>query len=210
MADLNQKIIDISKLLDIEVSSTQVEQFEQYLLLLEKWNKTYNLTAIRNIDEMLEKHLTDSLSIAKMVYGNNFLDVGTGAGLPGIPLAILYPEKKFTLLDSNGKKTRFLQQVKAQLKLNNVQVQNRRIEEFAAHEQFDAVLSRAFASLSDMINGSKHVCEANGFFFAMKGQYPERELQEITKPYKVLPITWPGNQSERHLVIISQSSRGFQ
>lgn len=210
MPDLKPKIKDIAKLLDLEISDQQAQQFEHYIQLLEKWNKTYNLTAIRDINEMLEKHLLDSLSIAKMVYGERFLDVGTGAGLPGIPLAILYPQKTFTLLDSNGKKTRFLQQVKGQLQLANVTVANSRIEQFKPAHQFDAILSRAFASLSDMIEGSEHLCDEGGCFFAMKGQFPERELQEITKPYKVLPITWPGNQSERHLVIISQSLRGFQ
>lgn len=210
MPDLKPKIKDIVKRLDLNASDNQIELFEQYLLLLHKWNKTYNLTAIRNIEEMLEKHLLDSLSIAAHVYGERFLDVGTGAGLPGIPLAILYPQKQFTLLDSNGKKTRFLQQVKTQLQLNNVTVENRRIEQFDPSQKFDAILSRAFASLNDMITGSESVCDEAGCFFAMKGQYPERELQEITKPYKVLPITWLGNQSERHLVIISQSLRGFQ
>lgn len=189
----------------LQVSEHQLTQFEQYLLLLEKWNKTFNLTAITHRDEMLEKHLVDSLAVADYLIGEHFLDVGTGAGLPGIPLAILFPEKQFSLLDSNSKKTRFLQQVKTQLQLKNVTVYHSRVENLQVKQKFDGILSRAFASLKDMLDGSEHLCAETGYFFAMKGQYPESELQEIQKPYKVLPITWQGIQSERHLVIISQS-----
>lgn len=189
----------------LQVSEHQLTQFEQYLLLLEKWNKTFNLTAITHRDEMLEKHLVDSLAVANYLTGEYFLDVGTGAGLPGIPLAILFPEKQFSLLDSNSKKTRFLQQVKTQLQLKNVTVYHSRVENLQVKQKFDGILSRAFASLKDMLDGSQHLCAETGYFFAMKGQYPESELQEIQKPYKVLPITWQGIQSERHLVIISQS-----
>lgn len=187
------------------VSDEQIQQFEQYLLLLEKWNKTFNLTAITRRDEMLEKHLLDSLAIADKLQGQHFIDVGTGAGLPGIPLAILFPEKEYSLLDSNSKKTRFLQQVKAQLQLKNVTIYHSRVENLLVEQGFDGVLSRAFASLKDMIEGSEQLCAKEGFFYAMKGVYPETELQEITKNYKVLPIQCSGLQSERHLVVISNS-----
>lgn len=210
MRDLVEQIKKRVKLLDMEVSDLQVQQFEQYLLLLEKWNKTYNLTAVRTLKDMLDRHLLDSLSIAKHIHGKNLLDVGTGAGLPGIPLAILYPDNHYSLLDSNGKKTRFLQHVKTQLALENVTVLNCRIEQLATEQKYDGIISRAFASLADMLSGSEQVCADDGYYFAMKGQYPEVELQAINKPYKVLPITWPGNESERHLVIISQSLRGFE
>lgn len=210
MRDLVEQIQQCVNLLDIQASDHQIKQFEDYLLLLEKWNKTYNLTAVRTLKDMLDRHLLDSLSIAKHIHGKNLLDVGTGAGLPGIPLAILYPDNHYSLLDSNGKKTRFLQQVKTQLQLDNVTVLNCRIEQLATEQKYDGIISRAFASLKDMLIGSEQVCTEDGFYFAMKGLYPEIELQEISKPYKVLPITWPGNESERHLVVISQSLRGFE
>lgn len=202
---LLQEVKKITDSLNLQVSEHQLKQFEQYLLLLEKWNKTFNLTAITKRDEMLEKHLLDSLAIAEHLQGESFLDVGTGAGLPGIPLAILFPEKQFSLLDSNSKKTRFLQQVKAQLKLANVTIYHSRVEKLEVEQGFDGILSRAFATLKDMLEGSEHLCASTGHFFAMKGLYPEVELQEITKNYKVQEIRCPGLHSERHLVIISNS-----
>lgn len=202
--DLTEQVRNAAKLFDLDVTEDQIESFNRYINLLAKWNKAFNLTAIRDIDEMLDRHLIDSLSIAKMIKGSRFIDVGTGPGLPGIPLAILYPDKTFYLLDSNGKKSRFQQQAKQELKLNNIEIINSRVDEYQPEKKFDGVLSRAFATLQDMISGADHLCSAEGNFFAMKGVYPEDELQAISKPYKVEPITWPGNNSERHLVIISQ------
>ena len=204
MPDLTKKISEKLDNLNIDCSDEKINKFNTYLNLLEKWNKAFNLTAVRNINDMLERHLVDSLSIAKYISGKRLIDVGTGPGLPGIPLSILYPEKKFYLLDSNGKKTRFLTQSKIEMGLQNIEVINSRAEEYQPEEMFDAVLSRAFSSLQDMINDTDHLCKVNGAFFAMKGQYPEMELQAITKPYKVQAIDWPGNQVERHLIIISQ------
>lgn len=204
MPDFIKKVSDSLSLIHIHATPEQIELFAAYLLLLKKWNKAYNLTAVRDLHEMLERHLLDSLSIAPFLSGKRFIDVGTGAGLPGIPLAILNPQNHYTLLDSNGKKTRFLEQVKLQLKLDNVTVVNTRVENLQVEEKFDGVLSRAFASLDDMLQGSDHLCKKDGHFFAMKGLVPETQLQAINKPYKVLPITWPGNDSERHLIIISQ------
>ena len=208
LPELTDKISAILKLLGMAADDSARGKLEEYIKLLVKWNKAYNLTAVRDIDQMLEKHLLDSLSIAPFIDGERWIDVGTGAGLPGIPLAIMLPQQEITLLDSNGKKTRFLQQVKNQLALDNVTVVNERVETFRPEQAYDAVLSRAFASLADMLAGSEHFCAASGHFYAMKGQYPESELQEIKKPYKVLPITWPGNHFDRHLIIISQSPRG--
>ncbi len=202
--DLSEKVRASGKLFELELSEKQIDLFNRYINLLAKWNKAFNLTAVRNIDEMLERHLNDSLSIAKMLEGERFIDVGTGPGLPGIPLAILYPEKHFTLLDSNGKKSRFQQQAKQELSLENIGIVNSRVNEYQPEELFDGVLSRAFATLEDMIIGSTHLCRQGGNFFAMKGLYPEDELQVISKPYKVEPISWVGNTAERHLVIISQ------
>ncbi len=204
MPDLSQAIKAQLKHIDIVANDQQVDLFNGYLKLLDKWNKAYNLSAVRDINEMLDRHVIDSLSIAKYIEGERFIDVGTGPGLPGIPLSILYPEHRFSLLDSNGKKTRFLQQAKMELGLENIEVFNERVEQHQSETAYDGVLSRAFASLDDMLQGSAHLCAENGHYYAMKGLYPEMELQAISKPYKVQAIHWADDQPERHLVIISQ------
>lgn len=204
MDNLPQKIAQTLALIDIHPHDEQLRQLAAYIDLLDKWNKAFNLSAIRNKDEMLDRHLLDSLSIAPHLIGENFIDVGTGAGLPGIPLAILYPQKTFCLLDSNGKKVRFLQQVKIELGLKNITVVKSRVELFQVAEKFDGVLSRAFATLADMLEGAKHLCKQEGYFFAMKGIYPQAELDAINKEYKVLELNWPNNTSARHLVVIQQ------
>lgn len=177
----------------------------RYIELISQWNRTYNLTAIRDLDAMITRHLLDSLSISPFVVGKRVLDVGTGAGLPGIPLAIIYPDKQFTLLDSNQKKTRFLQQVVYTLKLHNVKIVHHRIEEFSS-EKFDIILSRAFSTLKDFIVMSKHLLHEQGAFLAMKGVYPLIELQEIQTPFKVKathPLHVPRLEAERHVVEIN-------
>ena len=202
--DLAEQVIAAAKLFELQISDQQVELFNRYINLLAKWNKAFNLTAVRNIDEMLNRHLVDSLSIAQYIEGARFIDVGTGPGLPGIPLAILFPNKQFYLLDSNGKKSRFQQQAKLELSLDNIEVINSRVDEYQPEALFDGILSRAFATLDDMINGSAHLCKTGGHYYAMKGLYPEDELQQISKPYKVQTMHWQGNNTERHLVIIKQ------
>jgi 16S rRNA (guanine527-N7)-methyltransferase len=140
----------------LTLSDIQVKLLLDYLRLLQKWNSAYNLTAIREPEKMLHLHLLDSLSIIPFVKGGNVLDVGTGPGLPGIPLAIVYPERNFTLMDSNGKKTRFLFQVKNELGLGNVKEIQSRVEAYQPTKQFDAITSRAFTSLSDMGEKTTH------------------------------------------------------
>lgn len=206
MLNLAQEIAKFVQLLGLEASAKQLALFEQYLLLLKKWNKAFNLTAIRDLPTMLELHLVDSLAIAKFIEGESFIDVGTGPGLPGIPLAILMPDKSFHLLDSNGKKTRFLQQAKSELGLENIHVVNTRVEQYQPEQSFDAVLSRAFAKCADMLEGSEHLCKSGGKFYAMKAQVEQIELQAIKKPYKVQAVNWPGSQVERQLVIIDHIS----
>ncbi len=190
---------------DIKATDIQIELLNKYLNLLNKWNKAYNLTAIRNIHDMLDRHLIDSFSIAPLIQGQRLIDVGTGPGLPGIPLAILYPERSFHLLDSNGKKTRFLQQAKLELGLDNVTVINKRVESVAIDPAFDGVLSRAFTTIEDMLDKCHQLCTENGHFYAMKGVWPEIELKNVTQPYKVHSLNWPGNDSERHLAVIKKS-----
>ena len=176
-----------------------------YLGLLARWNKAYNLTAVRDEAAMVTRHLLDSLAIAPHIRGRRLIDVGTGAGLPGIPLAILFPEREFHLLDSNGKKTRFLFQVKTALRLDNMVVHQARVGSFVSTEPFDVVLSRAFASLGDMVDGCRHLLAPDGRFLAMKGAYPTDELEAVSTQYElkaVYPLAVPGLAEQRHLVEI--------
>ncbi|WP_024330450.1 16S rRNA (guanine(527)-N(7))-methyltransferase RsmG [Simiduia agarivorans] len=194
------------KLMGMTVAPEQQQLLVNYLCLFEKWNKAYNLSAIREREHMVSRHLLDSLVVAPHLRGENFIDVGTGGGLPGIPLSILWPEKKFTLLDANGKKTRFLFQVKTELKLTNVTIENRRVEEFVPVQKFDGVISRAFASLSDMVQGCHQLLLPEGRFWALKGVYPTDELSALEKHYNVEAchrLDVPGCDGERHLLELS-------
>jgi 16S rRNA (guanine527-N7)-methyltransferase len=189
--------------LGLALESGQEALLLDYLELLQKWNSAYNLTAVRDPAQMVIRHLLDSLAIAEHLRGYNVVDVGTGAGLPGIPLAIVYPQRNFSLLDSNGKKTRFLFQVKTALRLDNMQVHHQRVESFRPPEPYDAVLSRAFASLADMVAGCRHLLAGEGRFFAMKGIYPEQELATLDTECEVIAVhslAVPGLSEQRHLV----------
>ena len=186
-----------------EVSEQQLDLLMRYLAMFIKWNKAYNLSAIRNPADMVVLHLLDSLVIAPHFKGSNVLDVGTGGGLPGIPLAILFPDTQFTLLDSAGKKIRFLFQVANELGLGNVEVQNVRVEKFDPVDKFDVIISRAFASVEDFVTGSKHLLADGGAFWSMKGQNPVDELSRIEKHYIVAsfqPLSVPGLDAERCLI----------
>lgn len=189
--------------LALELDGRQQELLLEYLALLVKWNKAYNLTAVRDPTQMVARHLLDSLVIAPHIQGQRLIDVGTGAGLPGVPMAIMFPQREFHLLDSNGKKTRFLFQVKTALRLDNMSVHHARVESFQAGQPFDAVLSRAFASLGDMVDGCHHLLAPGGSFLAMKGAYPERELEAVAAQCDVTavyPLQVPGLAEQRHLV----------
>lgn len=191
--------------LGLTLSDNQHRQLLEYLALFIKWNQAYNLSAIRDPEQMLRLHLLDSLSIAPHLQGTRFIDVGTGGGLPGIPLAIVFPERFFTLLDSAGKKMRFLFQVKQSLNLANVETQNCRVEAFTPESLYDGVISRAFASLQDMTQGCKHLLSPQGYFWAMKGQAPEAELSAVAKHYNVarsIPLAVPGLDAERCLIVL--------
>jgi 16S rRNA (guanine527-N7)-methyltransferase len=198
--------------LGIAVSAQQQEKLLAYICEFDKWNKAYNLSAVRNIEQMVTRHLLDSLSVVSHIAtliatlpAQRFIDVGTGGGLPGIPLAIVFPERRFTLLDSNGKKTRFLFHVKTLLGLDNVTVENRRVEHFQPVQKFDVVISRAFASLADMTDGCRHLLAEGGVFLAMKGLYPEQELAPLTETHRLLashPLRVPESDGERHLLIL--------
>lgn len=178
-----------------------------YLTMLEKWNKAYNLTAIRDIEQMVSLHLLDSLATRPFITGERIIDVGTGPGLPGMVLAICYPEKQFTLLDSNGKKTRFLTQVKMEMGIRNVTVANERVEKHPHQGAYDHVISRAFASIQDMINWTLPLPKETGNFLAMKGVYPSDELTALPDTIKVIsvdPLVVPNIQAERHMVVMAR------
>lgn len=196
--------------LGLDCSNTVQTRLHDYVLLLDKWNRVYNLTAVRNPAEMMTRHILDSLAIWPYLQGKRLLDVGTGAGLPGIPLAIVsqeqVPERQFVLLDSNSKKTRFVQQTIAELGLSNVQVVHARAEDYHPGQLFDVVVSRAFASISDMLKFTGQHCSASGVILAMKGTDPAEELQQLPAGFRVEavhPVQVPGLQGQRHLVCIS-------
>ena len=205
----NSQKIDQLKLglesLHLPCSEHQINQLLKYLDMLERLNKAYNLTAIRDPFDMIHLHILDSLAISDELKGDDFIDVGTGQGLPGIPLAILNQDKNFTLLDSNGKKTRFLFQVKLELGLANMSEVKKRVEEFNPQKTYDCVLSRAFSSLSDMVQNCQHLLNPDGYFLAMKGKLPQTELSQLQKNYKVeklSSINVPGVDGQRHLIKI--------
>lgn len=189
----------------MNVSVEQQAQLIGYVERLHKWNKAFNLTSIRLPQEMLVKHIMDSIVVSQYLDGNNYIDVGTGPGLPGIPLAIINPEKSFTLLDSLGKRIRFIRQVIHELKITNVIAVQSRVEEYQPEHGFDGVLSRAFASMSDMVNGCQHLPNERGVFLALKGQIDKTEIDELPTGYSVTsikPLIVPGLDGQRHLVIL--------
>ncbi len=191
--------------LELVATEYQLDLLLSFVCLIEKWNKAYNLTAIRQRDEVLRLHILDSLAVLPFVAGEKIIDVGTGAGLPGIPLAILMPYVQFTLVDSNAKKTRFVQQAILELKLKNVDVVHCRIENLGRTGEFDAVLSRAFANLNDIMNLTGYLLQPEGVLIAMKGQVPESELKKIDRTYTVNSILIPGVEAERCVVRINKT-----
>ena len=174
-----------------------------YLNLLHKWNRAYNLTSIRDLDSMVTLHVLDSLAILPWIKGSHVLDVGTGAGLPGIPLAIARPELKVVLLDSNGKKIRFLQEVKRVLSLDNVEIIQSRAENYRPTLGFDTVVTRAFSSLEQMINWTDHLVAGDGIWLAMKGKCPETELATLYRPHRVETYSVAGIEGDRCCVIVT-------
>ena len=208
--DLRGLLVCGTEKMSVALGESQIINLLGYIREFDKWNNAYNLSAVRDIRQMVVRHLLDSLSIVPYVQNTKhtirtMIDVGTGGGLPGIPLAILFPEKQFTLLDSNGKKTRFLFHVKTLLKLDNVVIENRRVEDFIPAQKFDAVISRAFASLQDMTDGCAHMLANDGIFLAMKGIFPAEELLPIAEKIKLvetIKLNVAETDGERHLLIL--------
>lgn len=189
----------------ITLPENQKQQLVGYVELLHKWNKAYNLTSVRDPSEMLVRHILDSIVVEPHLQGTRFMDVGTGPGLPGIPLAIVRPDSHFTLLDSLGKRVRFLRQVQHELHLDNITPVQSRVEEFPAQPPFDGVISRAFASLSDMVKWCHHLPAENGRFYALKGIRPDDEITVLPAAFSVEEIVRlqvPELEGERHLVVI--------
>ena len=198
--------------LGLDLDQTRQKTLLAYLDLLDKWNGSFNLTAVRDPEAMVSQHLLDSLSALPHLRGPALLDVGTGAGLPGIPLAIARPDWRFTLLDSNGKKTRFLRQAVLELDLVNITVLQARVEAYRAPEPYPEVICRAYAALPDIIEDCRNLVAPDGRLLAMKGRLPERELSQLPKSFNVqcLPLRVPGLEGERHLVIVTGLTRGEQ
>lgn len=192
----------------ISLSDQQKQQLVGYVAMLHKWNKAYNLTSVRDPEQMLVRHILDSIVVEPHLVGERFIDVGTGPGLPGIPLAIVRPQSHFTLLDSLGKRVRFLKQVQHELKLGNISPVQSRVEDFPAEPPFDGVISRAFASLTDMVTWCHHLPGQQGRFYALKGVLPEDEIAALPvglSVEKITPLSVPQLEGERHLVVIAPS-----
>ena len=208
-ASLLQQIQEGCDAIALVLSTDQHQQLLDYVALLAKWNKVYNLTSVRVIDEMVSRHLLDSLAILPYLSGESLLDVGSGGGLPGIPVSIARPDLAVTLLDSNSKKTRFLQQVKAELKLANVTVVHARIEQ-ADLPQFEVVTARAFSTIGDIIDLTGRHCHDAGRLLLIKGVYPESELKALASGFSVGDIhvlDVPGSDGQRHLVELIKNVR---
>lgn len=186
----------------------KIEILLQYLKLIVKWNQTYNLTAIKEPEEIIRLHFLDSLTVLPFLQGNRVIDIGTGAGFPGIPLAIFLPEKSFTLLDANAKKTRFVQQAVMELNLSHVNVQHSRAEQFQPQQRYSTVIMRAFANLEKIMRLTAHLTADDGIVLAMKGRVNENELAQLSAPYRLIPVTVPELNADRCLVRIERSING--
>ncbi|HFD8836719.1 TPA: 16S rRNA (guanine(527)-N(7))-methyltransferase RsmG [Salmonella enterica] len=192
----------------ISLTDHQKTLLVAYVDMLHKWNKAYNLTSVRDPNEMLVRHILDSIVVAPYLQGQRFIDVGTGPGLPGIPLAIVLPDAHFTLLDSLGKRVRFLRQVQHELKLENITPVQSRVEAYPSEPPFDGVISRAFASLNDMVSWCHHLPGEKGRFYALKGQLPGDEIASLPDNFSVESVEKlhvPQLEGERHLVIIKSN-----
>lgn len=197
--------------MDLDVSLEAQQKLLQYLSLLNKWNKVYNLTAVRDPLEMVTLHLLDSLSVLPHIQARSLLDVGSGGGLPGIVLAICMPQLKVTTIDTVQKKTIFMRQVKGELGLNNLEVVHARVENYQPSEKFEAIISRAFSDTTLFVKLTQHLLAQNGKWLAMKGQVPHEELTSLAikvnhaiKIKNIIPLNVAGLDAKRHLLVIEK------
>lgn len=188
-------------------------QLLRYIELITKWNSTHNLTSVRKPESMITRHMLDSLVVLPHISGPNIVDVGSGAGLPGIPLALARPDWQVILVESNQKKAAFLQQVVVELSLQNVSIKQERVEKIKLENKINTVISRAFSSLERFMRLSKHLCENNVDhcrFVAMKGAFPDMELMQLPPEFpveRIIPVTVPGLRVKRHLVVMRSCSK---
>lgn len=202
---MNPETILVNGLAALELALPRAvrQKLLDFLALLAKWNKVHNLTAVREIEDMVTLHLLDSLSVLPFLNSQRILDVGSGAGLPGIPLALARPDSKVTVLDSSHKKATFLRQAKAELGIENLEVVCKRVEEYQPEIKFLTVISRAFSDLSEFVRLTSHLLDAGGSWMAMKGVYPYEELEQVKHLHpQVLPLKIPGLDAQRHLVLL--------
>jgi 16S rRNA (guanine527-N7)-methyltransferase len=194
--------------LGVTLSASDVVKFTRLLDELDEWNTRFNLTAIRERAAQLTKHLLDSLSIHSYLRGTRILDVGTGAGFPGLPLALANPERAFTLLDSTAKKLKFVEHAAEVTELKNVVTVHSRAEQYRVDDRFSTVISRAVGNVESFVRTSGHLCAGGGRLLAMKGRDPRAELENLPNGWKIAAVTRlrvPGLDEERHLVEICRS-----
>ena len=192
----------------ISLSNTQVSQLIGYVDLMEKWNRAFNLTAVRRRTELFSRHIVESLAVQPYIRGEKWADIGTGAGLPGVPLAITEPDKPFVLLDSNGKKTRFLLEVKRALGLSNIEVETARVENWQPAQYPDAVITRAFADLATTIGRTEHILHNHGMLFAMKTEAAAEEVGALPPSFELITqqhVVVPGRDWPFQLLSIQRS-----
>lgn len=203
--DLEERLESGLGELGICLGSQGLARFVEYLALLDKWNQVYNLTAIRDAEKSISVHLLDCLAVVPQLRGNRVLDVGSGAGLPGIPIALARPDIRVTMLDSSHKKTAFLRQAVAELQLKNAAIVCERAESWQPPETFDCIISRAFAELSEFARVTGHLLAPGGLLAAMKGVHPYEEIGKLPREFRVTQVQRlfvPGLKAERHLVLM--------
>ena len=204
------QLYDAAQQIGISLSDTQISQLIGYVDLMEKWNRAFNLTAVRRRPELFSRHIVESLAVTPFFGGDKCADIGTGAGLPGVPLAIAEPRKTFVLLDSNGKKTRFLLEVKRALGLSNIEVETTRVEKWQPAQRVDTVITRAFADLSTTIERIGHILHDSGILFAMKTESAAEEAGSLPLGFELVAqqdVAVPGRDWPFQLLSIQRTKR---
>jgi len=207
--NLDEELAQGAARLHCHLSEEALHKLCKYLALVQKWNRVYNLTAVRERRKMLSHHLLDCLAVVPHVAAASIVDVGTGAGLPGIPLALAMPQARVTLLDSNQKKAAFLRQAAIELAITNVEIVSERVETWEAPSRFDLVISRAFSTLRDFLAAASRLCVEGGTLASMKGVHPFEELAEVPAEFRVrdvIALDVPGLQAQRHLILLQRAS----